>query len=313
MSSETAAAPSPTAEAPAPSMGLIDIDKINMDVIFGFLTVHGMKFLAALAIFFIGKWILGRIVALLKRMMTRAKVDATLVGFLGNIVFGIGIALVVVAALAQMGIETTSLAAVIAAAGLAIGLALQGSLSNFAAGIMIILFRFFKAGDYIEAAGTGGTVENISIFTTELVTPDNKFVIIPNSNITTDTIINYSAKATRRLDLVIGVAYDADLKKAQNILTRIVEADDRILKDPPPQIAVLALGASSVDFAVRPWVNSSDYWDVHFHLMQTIKTELDDAGIAIPFPQRDVHLFIDGNGVEKLNTPSKSSGKKKTA
>lgn len=309
MSAENAAE-----EAPAPSMGLIDIDNIDMDVILGFITVHGIKFLTALAIFFIGKWLLHRAVNLVKRMMGRAQVDPTLIGFLGNIMFGIGVALVAIAALSQMGVETTSLAAVIAAAGLAIGLALQGSLSNFAAGIMIILFRFFKAGDYIEAAGTGGTVENISIFTTELTTPDNKHVIIPNSNITTDTIINYSAKPTRRLDLVVGVAYDADLQQTQDLLRKIVEAEDRVLKDPAPKIEVLTLNDNSVDFVVRPWVKSADYWDLHFHFMKTIKMELDKAGIGIPFPQRDVHLFIDGDGgLEKLTKASKSSGKKKAA
>jgi len=229
---------------------------------------------------------------ILDRTFDRAGVERTLGDFLENILFGIGMAVVVIAALAQMGIETTSFAAVIAAAGLAIGLALQGSLSNFAAGVLIILFKPFKAGDYVEVAGTGGTVEEISIFTTTLTTPDNREIIIPNNNITTDTIVNYSAKNKRRLDLVVGVAYDADLKKARKIFDKIIAGDERLLKNPAPVVAVMDLNASSVDFVVRPWVKSSDYWNVRFEIMEKIKIELDKAGIGIPFPQRDVNLFI---------------------
>lgn len=296
-------------QTPASSpLDLINIDKIDTDAILGMLTVHGVKILTALAIFVIGKWVVKRIVNILKKGMDRANVDTTLIGFLGNILFGVGMALVVIAALAQMGIETTSLAAVIGAAGLAVGLALQGSLANFASGVLIILFRPFKAGDYVEIAGVGGTVEGISIFTTQMTTPDNKYIIIPNGNITNDTIINYSAKPTRRLDLVIGVAYDADLQKAHEVLKGVIAAETRILPEPEPKIAVLELGASSVDFAVRPWVKSEDYWNVRFDLMEKIKVKLDQAGIGIPFPQRDVHLFFkntDGLG----DLVSKAAGK----
>lgn len=254
---------------------------------------HGTKFLTAVVIFIIGKWIAKRIVSIIDKAFDKADVEPTLANFLENIIFGILMAFIVIAALSQMGIETTSLAAVIAAAGLAVGLALQGSLSNFAAGVLIILFKPFKSGDYVEIAGVGGTIEEITIFTTQLATPDNREIIIPNNNITTGTIVNYSAKKKRRIDLLVGVSYDADLKKARKIFEKVVASDDRILKNPEPTIAVMELGASSVDFVVRPWVKSKDYWDVRFDLTEKVKVELDKAGIGIPFPQRDVHLFIE--------------------
>jgi len=255
-------------------------------------TAHGVKFLVALLIFFIGKWVAKRIVKIMDKAFDKAGVDQTLADFIENIAYGILMVIVVIAALGQMGIETTSFAAILAAAGLAIGLALQGSLSNFAAGVLIILFRPFKAGDYVEVAGIGGTIEEISIFTTQMKTPDNREIIIPNNNITTGTIVNYSAKNKRRIDLVVGVAYDADLKKARKVFEKIIAGDDRILTNPEPQVAVAELGASSVDFVVRPWVKAVDYWAVRFDLNEKIKTELDKAGIGIPFPQRDVNLFI---------------------
>jgi len=299
------------ADATAPAFGLIDIDKIDTDAILGFVTVHGVKILTAVAIFVIGKWVVKRIVNVLKKGMHRANIDPTLIGFLGNIIFGVGVAFVVIAALSQMGIETTSLAAVIGAAGLAVGLALQGSLANFASGVLIILFRPFKAGDYVEIAGNGGTVEEISIFTTQLTTPDNKHMIIPNGNVTSEVIINYSAKPNRRLDLVVGVAYDADLNKTQELLKKIISEEPRILADPEPRVEVLELGASSVDFAFRPWVNTADYWNVRFDILKKIKIELDNAGIGIPFPQRDVHLFFDD--AEGMAKALNANGKKKAA
>ena len=282
-----------TSEATAPSLGLIDIDKIDIDVIMGFLTVYGLKLLMAIAIFVFGKWIVHRLVNIVKRGMGRSKIDDTLIGFLGNILVAIGLAFVVIAALSQLGINTASLAAVIAAAGLAIGLALQGSLSNFAAGFLIILFKFFKVGDYIEAGGTAGTVQEINIFTTKLKTPDNCEVIVPNGSITTDNIKNYTANDTRRMDLLIGVAYDADLPQTRQLLTDVLTADERVLKEPAPVVEVLELGDNSVNFAVRPWVPTSDFWPTRFDLMKNIKIELDKAGVGIPFPQRDVHLFIE--------------------
>lgn len=302
-------------QTPTEPLNLPSINDLNWDTITNYdysgitelIVAHSTKILIAILIFFIGKWIVKRLVNIAKRGLVRARIDDTLVGFLGNILTGVGVAFVVIAALAQMGIETTSLAAVIGAAGLAIGLALQGSLANFAAGVLIILFKPFKAGDYVEIAGIGGTVQGISIFTTELASPDNKHIVIPNGNITTDTIVNYSAKDTRRIDLLIGVSYDADLKKARKVFEKVLAADDRILPDPAPKIAVMELGASSVDFVVRPWVKSSEYWDVRFDLTEQIKIELDKAGVGIPFPQRDVHLFIEEGDLSKVKGKKKAS------
>jgi len=273
------------------------------------LVANGLKILSAFAIFFIGKWIVKRLVNTVKRGLTKTKMDATLVGFLGNILSGIGLAFVIIAALSQVGVNTTSFAAAIAAAGLAIGLALQGSLSNFAAGFLIILFGFFKKGDYVEAGGTAGTVEDISIFTTTLLTPDNRSVIVPNGNITTDTIINYTANKKRRIDLVIGVSYDADLPKTQKLLMKILTDQEGVMSDPEPVVEVHELGDSSVNFVVRPWVKTDDFWIIRWALTKKIKMELDKAGIGIPFPQRDVHLFIEDG--KELPVKAKSATKKK--
>lgn len=272
---------------------------------------YGLKILIAIAIFLIGKWAAKKIVGFVQKLMRKGNVDETLIGFAGNVMYGLVLAFVVIAALSQMGVETTSLAAVIAAAGLAIGLALQGSLSNLAAGVMIILFRPFKNGDYIEAGGTAGTVEEINIFTTYMKTPDNCQVIVPNSQITDDVITNYSAKDQRRIDLVIGVGYGDDLAKAKKVLTKIIEGDKRVLKDPEPTIAVSELGDSSVNFVVRPWVSTADYWATKWDLTEQIKTTFDKEGISIPFPQRDVHIHEQkaANDAKK----STSTSKKKTA
>lgn len=270
---------------------------------------NGLKILSALAIFWIGKWVVKRLVNVVKRGLNKTKMDVTLVGFLGNILTGIGLVFVIIAALSQLGVNTTSFAAAIAAAGLAIGLALQGSLSNFAAGFLIILFGFFKKGDYVEAGGTAGTVEDISIFTTTLLTPDNRSVIVPNGNITTDVIINYTANKKRRIDLVIGVSYDADLPKTQKLLTKILNDQEGVMTDPAPTVEVHELGASSVDFVVRPWVKTDDFWPIRWELTKKIKMELDKAGIGIPFPQRDVHLFIEDG--KELPIKAKATTKKK--
>lgn len=272
---------------------------IDTQTIVEYASLYGVKLLSALAIFIIGKWVSKKIVALVKKAMEKGKVDDTLISFGGNVIYALMLTFVVIAALSQVGIETTSMAAAIAAAGLAIGLALQGSLSNLAAGVMIILFRPFKIGDYIEAAGTSGTVEDISIFTTTLKTPDNKEVIVPNGGITSGNITNYSAKDTRRIDLVIGVGYDDDLKKVRKTLEKVLKAEKRLLAEPEPTIAVSELGDSSVNFVVRPWVNSSEYWPTRFALIEAIKTTFDKEGITIPFPQRDVHV-VDEKAAKKL-------------
>ena len=255
---------------------------------------YGTQFITAAIIFIIGKWIARRLANLLKKGMTKGGVDITLVNFLGNLVYYLIFAFVIIAALSQLGIQTASMAAVIAAAGLAVGLALQGSLSNFAAGVMLILFRPFKAGDYIEAAGIAGTVEAITIFTTTLKTPDNKIIIAPNSKVSGDNITNYSANSTRRLDLVIGVGYDDDLAKVKSTLQKILDEESRLLKDHAPVIGVLEFGDSSVNFAVRPWVKTTEFWPVRFDLMEKIKVTFDENDITIPYPQRDLHI-IDGN------------------
>jgi len=254
------------------------------------IAAYGLKVVAAVAIFFIGKWLSRLLTRALERMMTRAGTDAMLVGFAANIAYAALIAFVVLAALAQLGVQTTSFIAIIGAAGLAVGLALQGSLSNFAAGVMLIIFRPFKVGDYIEAGGAAGTVEEIMIFSTRLKSPDNKQLYVPNGAILGGNIINYSAKDTRRVDLVFGCSYDDDLAGVKRLLEEIVAGDERVLDDPPPTIAVLELGDSAINFAVRPWVKSADYWGVYFDFNETVKRRFDEAGFHIPFPQRDVHV-----------------------
>lgn len=251
---------------------------------------YGMKLLTAIAIFIIGRWVAKAVTSLFRKAMTRANADEMLVGFVGNIAYGLLLTFIVIAALSQLGIETTSLAAILAAAGLAIGLALQGSLSNFAAGVMIIIFRPFSKGDYVEVAGTAGSVHDISIFTTTLKTPDNKTVIIPNSGVTGGNIINYSAEPRRRVDLVFGIGYNDDIKKAKKVLEQIVTADDRVLKDPAPVVAVSELADNSVNFVVRPWVKTADYWSVYWDITETVKETFDKEGLSIPFPQQDVYM-----------------------
>ena len=226
-----------------------------------------------------------------KKMMAKGNVDETLISFVGNLTYIALLAFVIIAALNQLGIQTTSFIAVIGAAGLAIGLALQGSLANFAAGVLMIIFRPFKAGDYIEGAGVAGTVEQVQIFATQLKTPDNKTIIVPNAKMMGDNITNYSAKDTRRVDMVIGVGYGDDLKKVREVLEDILAKDDRILEDPAPTIGVLELGDNSVNFAVRPWVKTEDYWGAYFDFTETVKRRFDEEGISIPYPQRDVHLY----------------------
>lgn len=265
----------------------------TVDTIVTYLTVYGMQLVAAVAIFFIGKWLVRALTNFAEKVMNKGRLDPTLSKFLKNILYGFGFVFVCIAALSQLGIETTSLAAAIAAAGLAIGLALQGSLSNFAAGFLIILFRPFKAGDYVEVASTAGTVTEVSIFTTKLLTPDNKEIIVPNGSITNNNIINYSAQPTRRIDLVIGVGYSDDLSKVKKTLEKIIKAEKRVLTTPECTIAVSELADSSVNLVVRPWVNTADYWPVRFDLTENIKKTFDKEGISIPFPQRDIHVVSD--------------------
>jgi small conductance mechanosensitive channel len=230
---------------------------------------------------------------LTEKAFAKRKIDKAVAGFISNIVYALVFAATVLMALSQVGIETTSFVAILGAAGLAVGLALQGSLSNFASGVLIIVLRPFKSGDYIEAGGQAGSVERIEIFATELRTPDNKTIIMPNSAIMGGAIVNYSRQKTRRIDLVIGVSYDADLRQAKEVLKSVLDKEPRILKEPAYTVAVQALADSSVNFVVRPWVNTTDYWPTYFSLVENIKIALDEANITIPYPQMDVHLHKD--------------------
>ncbi len=244
----------------------------------------------ALAIFIVGRWIARWLTNMVRKVMTKSSMDEMLINFLGNIVYIVLLLAVVMAALDHLGIQTTSLLAVFGAAGLAVGLALKDSLSNFSSGVMIILFRPFKVGDFIEAGGATGVVEEVRIFATIMKTGDNREIIVPNSQIYSGTIINYSAKATRRIDLVFGIGYDDDIAKAKQIMDDIMKQDERILADPAPAVAVGELADSSVNFNVRPWVNSGDYWPVRADLLEKIKLAFDANGISIPYPQQDVYM-----------------------
>ncbi|WP_064601993.1 small-conductance mechanosensitive channel MscS [Photobacterium sp. J15] len=256
---------------------------------------YGVNIISALLILFIGNLVVKAIANGVAKVLRKKQIDDAVVEFLHSLVRYLLFVIVLIAALGRVGVQTASVVAVIGAAGLAVGLALQGSLSNFAAGVLIVGFRPFKSGDYVEIGGVSGSVESIQVFSTILNTPDNKMVVVPNAAVIGGPITNYSRHKTRRIDLVIGVSYDADLKHTKEVLTRVIEADDRILKDPAPTVGVLALADSSVNFAVRPWVKTSDYWGVYFDLMQAIKEELDKENIGIPYPQMDVHLNkIDG-------------------
>jgi len=255
------------------------------------LALYGLKLVAAIAIFIIGKWIAKLFKKFVVKLMKKGKTDPTITGFVSNIAYVGLMAFVVLAALGQLGIETTSFIAVIGAAGLAIGLALQGSLANFAAGFLMIIFRPFKVGDFIEAAGVSGVVEEISIFTTRMKTGDNKTIIVPNAKLSNDNIVNYSSKETRRVDLTVGVSYDADLAHVKNVLEDLVAGEERVLQEPAHLIAVSELAADSVNLTVRMWVNSADYWGVNFAMTEAVKVRFDQEGIGIPYQQRDVHLY----------------------
>lgn len=252
---------------------------------------YGVRILGSIAILVIGRWVALGLSSFIRRIMERRKVDPIIAAFVANLAYFALLAFVAVAAIRNLGIETASFVAVIGAAGLAIGLALQGSLSNFAAGFLLILFRHFKKGDFIEGGGTAGIVEEIQAFATVLKTPDNKKVIVPNAKLTADNIVNYSALDSRRVDMEFGVGYSDDIPRVKQILQRLVNEDTRILKDPAPTIAVLKLADSSVNFAVRVWVKGDDYWNVYFSLNEKVKLTFDKEGVSIPFPQRDVHVY----------------------
>ncbi len=249
-----------------------------------------IKIALALLIFVIGRKVVDMIVGVAQKLMRRQEMDEILVRFVSSIVKWVLLLFVIIAALSQLGVDTTSLIALLGAAGLAIGLALQSSLANFAAGVMLIIFRPFTKGDFVEAGGAMGVVEAITIFTTKLTTPDNKSVIVPNSSVFSNNITNFSAKPTRRVDMVFGISYDDDIKKAKELLEQIIADDERVLAEPAPVVALGELGDSSVNFLVRPWVNSADYWGVLWDTTETVKLKFDAEGISIPYPQMDVHF-----------------------
>jgi len=245
----------------------------------------------AIAIFLIGRIVVRFLTRGMRKIMEQQDVDKTLVSFASNFVGMVLLAFVIIAAIGALGVQTTSFIAVLGAAGLAIGLALQGSLSNFASGVLIVLFRPYKVGDWIEAAGVSGSVEEVQILTTVLKTGDNKQVIVPNSQIMNSIITNYSANDTRRIDMIVGVSYDDDLDQVRKTLEELVAADDRVLDDPACTIAVSELADSSVNFIVRPWTATADYWGLKLDLTEAIKKRFDKEGISFPFPQQDVHLY----------------------
>ena len=252
---------------------------------------YGTKILGALIILIVGFWAAKMIRRGIAGLMEKRGVDPTLISFTASLLHMTMKVFIIVAALEKLDIKTTSFVAILGAAGLAIGLALQGSLANFAAGVLMIIFKPFKVDDFIEAGGTMGSVVEIGIFTTILKSPDNKKIIIPNAGVTGGNIINFNANGTRRVDLTAGIGYSDDIDKAKTVLDGILAGDDRILKDPAPTVAVVEMADSSVNFVVRPWCSGADYWGVYFDTTEAIKKRFDEEGISIPFPQRDVHLY----------------------
>jgi len=251
---------------------------------------YGINIISAIAVFVVGRWVAKYATKFLRSVMVKHEVDPMLVSFVGNIAYTGLFAFVFIAALGELGIQTTAFVAVLGAAGLAIALAFQGSLSNLAAGVLLVTFRPFNIGDFVEAAGISGVVKEISIFTTTIKTGDNKTVIIPNGALSAGTITNYSAEPTRRVDMVFGVGYSDDLDKVRAIIDEVLADDERVLDEPAPTVAVSELADSSVNFVVRPWVNSGDYWPVYFATHESLKKRFDAEGVNIPFPQTEVHL-----------------------
>ena len=250
-----------------------------------------ISFAQAAIIFIVGRWIALGLVGLLRKVMNRSRLDDTLVAFLTSILKALLLLVVIIAALNELGVNTTSLVALIGAAGLAIGLALQGSLQNFSSGALLVLFKPIAKDEFVEIAGVSGTVEEIHIFHTVLRTPDNKQITIPNAKIFNDILVNYSRRDTRRVDMVFGIGYDDDIDKAREIIEGIIADDERILEEPEPVVKLHELGDSSVNFVVRPWVNTPDFWPVKWDITEKVKKAFDAQGVSIPFPQRDVHIY----------------------
>lgn len=260
------------------------------DLLMTYASEYGLKLIAAVLIFIVGKWIAHRVTAFTKKLMQKAKIDDTLVEFSESIIYTLLLLVVIMAALNAIGVNTTSFVAVLGAATLAIGLALQGSVSNIGAAALIIIFRPFKVGDMIDAAGAVGTVTDINLFSTVISPVDNRTIIVPNAKIIGGNITNFSIKPNRRVDHTIGIGYDDDLKLAKETLMEIISSDERVLAEPAPFVAVSELGDSSVNFVVRAWTSKDDYWDVYFDILERVKLTFDEKGISIPYPQMDVHL-----------------------
>jgi small conductance mechanosensitive channel len=272
---------------------LVNTDDMSTytDMIVAMIIQYTPALLLAIAVLVLGLWIINRMVHVLGKGMERSNTEPTLARFLKSLISITLKALLLISVAQMVGIATTSFIAVLGAAGLAVGLALQGSLANFAGGVLVLMFKPFKVGDYIEAQGVGGTVNEIQILHTVLSTPDNKHIIIPNGAISNGIITNYSTEPTRRVDFVFGIGYGDDIGKARDVIAEIIETDQRTFDDPQPQIVVSNLGESSVDITVRVWANAADYWGLKFDLTERVKLAFDAQGISIPFPQRDVHLF----------------------
>lgn len=284
---------------------LTDLDWINT-----YALPWGLNLLFAAGIFVVGRWVGRGVVAIVRRILVRARLDEILVNFIVSILNGVLLLVVIIAALDRLGVDTTSLVALIGAAGLAIGLALQDSLKNFAAGVMLIVFRPFKAGDFVEVGGTQGVVEKINIFSSTFRTPDNREIIVPNGAIYSGVITNYSARATRRIDLVFGISYDDDLRAAKAVIEQVLQAEPRLLAEPPPFIGVAELGASSVDLHVRPWVATADYFDTMCALKEKVKLAFDAHGITIPYPQMEMHQYVTQLAGERVGggSPAAAAG-----
>ena len=265
------------------------------DIVITYASEYGLKIISAILIFIIGKWIVKKVTKGIRTLMLKADVDRTLVEFGESLIYFSLLMMVIIASLNALGINTSSFLAIFGAAGLAIGLALQGSLANVGAAVLIIVFRPFKVGDFVEAGGAVGTVEDINLFSTIIAPLDNRTIIVPNSNIVGGNIVNYSIKDNRRVDHVFGIGYDDDLKLAKDTLMEMMMNDDRILKDPAPFVAVSELADSSVNFTTRAWVKTADYWDVYFEQIEKVKLTFDEKGISIPYPQMDVHADKENN------------------
>lgn len=271
-------------------MEFLNAIPMETDQLFELALLWGGTLLSALVVLVCGMWVAKRLTQWVTSLLQRKSMDEAAAGFVGQIAYAILVVMVLLTALDQVGVDTTSMIAALGAAGLAIGLALQSSLSNLASGFLLITLRPFKKGDYVEAAGTSGSVDQITMLQTRLVTPDNRKVTVPNSSVMSNTITNYSALPTRRLDLVVGVSYDDDIRKVKAVLEELVEGDERIIKEPSHLIAVAELADSSVNFNFRMWCNASDYWALKWDMNERIKLAFDERGISIPYPQRDVHI-----------------------